>query len=206
MHSSSILQVAVFDLNQTVYRKSSKEEFYKYICYRKKNKLLDLFQMGLFTLMKEAKLMNKTDYKENFFNYLDKLPPALVEEYAKEFWSVEFPKYFHQPLLERIRHLQDTGVKIIFVTGTLDVYVKPLFETILIPDYWIATRTQYIENSYKVIGRACKDEEKINRLNQLLHPQAYEIKESYSDKKEDILMVAQQPFLLKYGEIIPLSS
>lgn len=204
MHSSTILQVAVFDLNQTVYRKSSKEEFYKYICYRKKNKLLDLFQMGLFTLMKEMKVMNKTDYKENFFNYLDNLPPQLVEEYATEFWSVEWPKYFHPALLKRIRQLQDSEIKIVFVTGTLDVYVKPLFEKFLVPDYWIATRTQYIDNSYKVIGRACKDEEKINRLNQLIHPQPYEIKESYSDKKEDILMVAQQPFLLKYGEIIPI--
>ena len=202
MSERSPEKIAVFDLNQTVYLKSSKEEFYRFICYKNNYKLLDLFQMGVYTFLRQLKLFSKTEFKENFFNYLDHLPPEMVEEYAREYWSVEYPKYFHPELLNRIAQLREQGVKIIFITGTLDVYVKPLFEHFLIPDNWIATRTQYINGSYKIIGKACKDDEKINRLNQLMSPQSYEMVEAYSDKNEDILKVAKNAFLVQKGHIL----
>lgn len=204
MPPSQTIKVALFDLNQTVYNKSSKDEFYKYICYKRNYKLLDLLQMGWYTLKKELNIINKTEFKENFFQYLDKLPPAQVEEYAAEYWSIEWPKHFNPALLKHISSLQQSGVKIIFITGALDLYVKPLFEHYLVPDYWIATRTQYSRQSYAIIGKACKNEEKLKRLQQMLHPQLYEIVEAYSDSKENMLEAAQQAFLLKEGKIIPI--
>ncbi len=161
--------------------------------------------MGWHTLQKELNLATKTEHKENFFHYMDKLSPSTVDKFATEYWSVEWPQHFNQTLLQRIDQLRQSGNKIVFITGALDVYVKPLFETFLIPDYWIATRTQYIGNSYKVIGKACKDDEKLQRLNQILHPRPYEITEAYSDQKEDILKAAQKAFLIKHGEAIPVT-
>lgn len=205
MTKKAIIQVAVFDLNKTLYLKSSKEEFFKYICFRNNYKLRDIFRMVFFAGMKELSLLNKTEFKENFFRYLNYLPPGKVAEYAREFWSVEYPKYFHPELLNRIKHLRQKGVKVVFITGGLDVYVGPLFEHFLVPDLWLATRTQYRNGSYDIIGKACKDEEKVRRLQQAFYPQPFEIRESYSDKKEAILKPALQPWLLKDGEIWPVS-
>lgn len=197
------IEVAVFDLNKTVYHKSSKEEFFKFVCYRRNYKLLDIFQMGLFSSIRELNLFTKTEFKENFFSYLDHLPPERVDEYAREYWSIEWPKYFHAELLDRIALLRKKGIKIYFITGGLDVYVKPLFENFLIPDAWIATRTQYSSGSYHIMGKACKDEEKIRRLEQVLYPSPFRVVESYSDKKEPVLEIAEQAFLLHNKEIIP---
>lgn len=205
MADKSIPKVAVFDLNKTVYLKSSKEEFFKYICFRNNYKLKDIFRMAFFVGMKELNLINVTDYKENFFSYLNHIPPARVAEYAEEFWSVEFPKYFHPELCNRISHLRQEGVKIVFITGALDIYVKPLFDFFLKPDLWLATRTQYRSGTYDIIGKACKGEEKISRLKLALYPEPFEITESYSDKKEAILKPATHPWLVKNGEILPVT-
>lgn len=191
------LKIAVFDLNETVYHKSSKDEFFRFIAYRKPGKLLNVLQLGLYALLKEGKLVNKTTYKENFFHYLDGLEPALVERYAKEYWSLEWPTHFHPALLKRITDLRKAGTQVYFITGALDIYVKPLFEHFLQVDAWIATRTQYIQGRYRIIGKACKDEEKIRRLEQLVNPREYEITEAYSDKEEAILKEARKAFLIK---------
>lgn len=204
MAEKTTTRVAVFDLNQTVYLKSSKEEFFKYICFRNNYKLGDIFRMVFFTGMKELSLLNKTEFKENFFRYLNDIPPEKAAEYAFEFWSLEYPKYFHPVLLDRIEHLRREGIKIVFITGGLDVYVQPLFDHFIKPDLWLATRTQYRSGSYDIIGKACKDEEKFRRLKQALYPASFEITESYSDKKEAILEPAINPWLLKNGEILPV--
>lgn len=204
MENTSPVKIAVFDLNKTAYNKSSKDEFFRFIAYKKPLKLLNVFQLGIYTLVKELKLINKTTFKENFFHYLDGLEPALVDRYAKEFWSIEWPNHFHPVLLEKIARLREEGTLVYFISGGLDVYVKPLFEHYLQVDAWITTRTQYIRGRYRIIGKACKEEEKIRRLEQLVKPAEYEITEAYSDNKEAILKVARQAFLLKEGEIVPL--
>ena len=206
MAANDLLKIAVFDLNQTVYNKSSKEVFFKFILHKRKAKAFHLFGIGLYTLAKELDLINKTTFKENFFHYLDGIPPRTLEAYACEYWQGEWPQHFNQELLQRMESLRSQGIGIYLVTGTLDCYVKPLFEQFLQPDAWLATRTQYINGRYKVIGRACKDEEKIRRLNQLIHPRPYTLVEAWSDKKEAILQIAQQAFFVREGSIRPLNS
>lgn len=206
MENTDKVKIAVFDLNQTVYHKSSKDDFFKFLITKKPKKLLNIFQMGLYTLFKEHKLINKTVFKENFFHYLDSLEPAKVYEYASEYWSAQWPEQFHDTLLEKIAALRQEGIQIYFITGALDVYVAPLFDLYLKPDAWLATRTHYQHGRYKIIGKACKDEEKIRRLQQYMQPKNYVIGEAYSDKEEAILKKASRAFLIKDKEIIALPS
>lgn len=201
MKSNDPLKIAVFDLNQTVYHKSSKDEFFRFVAYKKPHKLLNVYHLGLYSLIKELNLINKTEFKENFFHYLDGLEPALVERYAAEYWSIEWSNHFHPALLERIAQLREAGIQVYFITGALDVYAKPLFEHYLQVDGWIGTRSQYIKGRYRIIGKACKEEEKIRRLQQVVSPREFEITEAYSDKKEAILQVARQAFLVKDQKI-----
>lgn len=202
--TSEILKLAVFDLNQTVYHKSSKEEFFKFVCYRRNYKLLSLLEIGLLKLMGKLRLMNQTQFKENFFSYLDGLPPEKVAEYASEFWKIEYPKYFNQELLERIRQLRKEGVTIVFMTGGIHVYVAPLFDQVPLADVWMATEVCYEDGSYKVVGKALKDKEKTRRLKSYFADQPFQVVEAYSDEEEDVLYLADKAFILDDGKIIPL--
>ena len=199
------LKIAVFDINGTLYTKKSKEEFFRFICFRNSYKLVDIYHLLLFKLLGALRLVNQTQFKENFFNYLDRLPPEQVRQYATEYWSIEYPNYFNQELLKRVDELREEGVKIFCISGGLDVYMEPLYELFPV-DAHISTRVQYKNDTYKIVGEACKDEVKIRRLEEYLDGQPYEIMEAYSDDEEPILKKAKQAYVVKKdGEITSLT-
>ena len=199
------LKIAVFDINGTLYTKKSKEEFFRFICFRNSYKLVDIYHLLLFKLLGALRLVNQTQFKENFFNYLDNLPPEQVRQYAAEYWSIEYPHYFNQELLKRVDELRKEGVKIFCISGGLDVYMEPLYELFPV-DAHLSTRVQYKKDTYKIVGEACKDEVKIRRLEEHLDGQPYEIVEAYSDDEEAILDKAKQAYVVKKdGEITSLN-
>lgn len=197
------VKVAVFDLNQTVYRKSSKEGFFKFICYKKNLRLIYVFQLALFGALSELKLISKTVFKENFFHYLNGIPPKQVYQYALQFWGIEWDEHFNKPLLQRIEELRQQGVKIFFITGTYDVYVAPLFEHFLPVDQWMATETSYEGGTYKIQGKALKDEEKLRKLDEHFGSTPYRLVETYSDQKEVLFEKAEKAFIMKKGKAVP---
>ena len=196
------IKVLAFDLNQTFYNKSSKDEFFKFVSAKKPKQALYYFQMLYYKLLHELHQVRQTEFKENFFNYLDTLPPDKVEEYAREFWEQEYPENFNQKLIDRFEEARKEGLQLFCATGGLELYVKPLFELFKI-DGLAGTQVKYEDNTYKVIGKACKDEEKICRLDKHYEATGYTIVEAYSDSKENILDEAEKAFLVKDGEIKP---
>ena len=199
------LKIAVFDINGTLYTKKSKEEFFRFICFRNSYKLVDVYHLLLFKLLGALRLVNQTQFKENFFNYLDDLPPEQVQQYAAEYWSIEYPRYFNEKLLKRVDELRQEGVKIFCISGGLDVYMEPLYELFPV-DAHLSTRVRYKNDTYKIVGEACKDEVKIRRLEEYLDGQPYEIMEAYSDDEEPILKKAKQAYVVKKdGEITSLT-
>jgi HAD superfamily phosphoserine phosphatase-like hydrolase len=195
-------EVVVFDLNKTFYKKSSKDEFYKFICARKPHKVVVYFQMAYYKVLLKLHQINKTEFKENFFNYLDNLPPTEVEAYAEEFWRQEFPDNFNQELKEHFDKLRKKGTKVYCATGGLELYVKPLFNLYKI-DGLVGTRVKYENNTYLVEGKACKDDEKIKRIEKDFGGKPFRIVEAYSDSKETILEKAEKAYLVDDGEIKP---
>ncbi len=198
------VKVAVFDLNGTLYHKKSKDEFYKFIVAKKPFKLGDIFQMAYFQLLNKLNRINQTEFKENFFSYLDNIPPKQVEAYAQEFWEREFPQHFNKKLLKHLDELKEKGVQIYCLTGGLELYVKPLFKLYKI-DGMMGTQVEYKNNTYKVEGKACKDEEKLKRLDKHFKGKPYRIVEAYSDSKEAILKKADKSWLVKKGEMVPFT-
>lgn len=200
MPSEQVVKVAVFDINGTLYNKKSKEEFFRFICYRNSYKLLNIYQIIIFNFLAKINAINQTQFKENFFGYLDNLPPDVVDQYAREYWSVEYPRYFNQELLEHVESLRQQGVKIFCISGGLDVYMNPLYEMFPV-DAHMSTCVEYNGKRYKVIGEACKGTEKIRRLDEYFQGKPYRVVEAYSDSKEAILDIADRAFLLKKGKI-----
>lgn len=200
--SEGEIKVAVFDLNGTFYKKSSKDEFYRFILTKSPKRIGYYFQMLYYKALKELHQIRKTEFKENFFNYLDDILPDQVEAYAKEFWEEEYPANFNKELKSRFDKLKQEGTHIYCATGGLELYVKPLFDMYPI-DGFAGTRVHYENGTYKVIGRACKDEEKLDRIKAHFDGKPYRIVEAYSDSKEAILDKAEKAFLIKDDKIIP---
>lgn len=196
------VRVVVFDLNGTFYNDSSKDEFFKFICTKQPKRLRFIFQMAFFKVLKKLHQINKTEFKENFFNYLDHLTPDQVERYAEEFWAKEYPENFNKELLAHFNQRRKEGYKIFCATGGLELYVKPLFNLFKV-DGLAGTKVIYDGNTYKVVGKACKNAEKLKRLDKLLSGKTYRIVEAYSDSKEEMLSQAEKAFLIDNGNITP---
>lgn len=196
------IKIAVFDLNKTFYNKSSKDEFFKFVSAKKPHKLAYYFQILYYKLLLKMHQIRQTEFKENFFNYLDNIPPVQVAAYAKEFWEQEYPDNFNMEIKRRLDKLKKEGVQVFCATGGLEVYVAPLFEMYPI-DGFFGTKANYVDNTYLVDGRACKAEEKIARLNEHFNGRPYRIIEAYSDSKEEILDEADKAYLVKDDKIEP---
>lgn len=195
------VKVVVFDLNGTFYNKSSKEEFYKFILSKRPGRIKYIWEMTYYYVLLKLHRIKQTEFKENFFNYLDDFSPAEVQGYAREFWKQEFSGNFNKELLERFKALRnDTEVLVFCATGGLEIYVKPLFDIFEI-DGFAGTQVRYVDKTYLVEGRACKGGEKITRLERFLKGRPYRIIEAYSDSKEEILEKAEHAYLIKNGSI-----
>lgn len=202
MKQDGEVKVVIFDLNGTFYNKSSKEEFYKFILKKRPNRLKYVFEMSYYYVKMKLNKIQQTEFKENFFNYLDGLPPAKVEEYAREFWAQEFPEEFNKELKKIFDDLKKSETLLFCATGGFELYVKPLFDLYEI-DGLVGTQVEYDGKTYKVIGEACKEEEKIKRIRKLLNGKPFRIVEAYSDSKEVILDKAEKAFLIKDKKILP---
>ncbi|MER2996276.1 HAD family hydrolase [Pontibacter populi] len=201
-NSAHEIKIAVFDLNKTFYNKSSKDEFFKFVSAKKPHKVAYYFQMLYYKMLLKMHQIRQTEFKENFFNYLDNLPPDKVDAYAREFWQQEYPDNFNQEIKARLDRLKKEGVQIFCATGGLEVYVKPLFKLYPI-DGIFGTKANYTDGTYLVDGKACKAEEKIARIDEYFKNQKYKIVEAYSDDKEEILDEAEKAWLVKDGELKP---
>lgn len=198
------VKVIVFDLNGTFYNKSSKDEFYKFLLAKQPARLKFVFEMAYYKLRHKLHQMRQTEFKENFFNYLDALPPEQVEEYAREFWQREFPQNFNKELMQHFKQRKAEGIKLFCATGGLELYVKPLWQLFPI-DGFAGTVVSYQSKTYKVIGKACKDQEKLNRMEKHFGAASFHITEAYSDSKEPILERADKAYLVKHEKLIPYS-
>ncbi|WP_439883260.1 HAD family hydrolase [Pontibacter sp. MBLB2868] len=200
--NGDIIKVVVFDLNLTFYKKSSKEEFFKFLLTKEPSRIHYIFQMMYFKLLKKVNWIRKTEFKENFFNYLDHLRPDQVNAYATEYWKQEYPDNFNLELKQRFDKLKEEGAQLYCATGGLELYVKPLFDLYPINGF-AGTVVKYEDGTYKVVGKACKDEEKLQRIAAYFKGKPYKIIEAYSDSKEAILDKADKAYLIKDNKITP---
>lgn len=204
MAENSKIKVVVFDLNKTFYLKSSKEEFYKFLCTKRPRRFRFFFEMVFFTVLEKLHLIRQTEFKENFFNYLNNLPPEKVTEFAIEFWQREYPQNFNPEIKQILEKARAEGKELFCATGALEVYVKPLFD--LFPIAGIAgTKTNYSGETYKIAGKACKGEEKVKRVEAHYQNRKFMIAEAYSDREEELFEYTERPFLVKKGKIVPFN-
>ncbi|MUP45063.1 haloacid dehalogenase-like hydrolase [Gramella sp. BOM4] len=195
-------RILVYDLNKTLYRKSSKNEFFKFLCSRRPKICFSIFGMLYSGLVYSLDLKNKTWFKDRFYRYLNGLKPKEVQKLAKQYWKREFPEQFRTEFLDEIKSSVQNGIEVYVVTGAYEIYVKYL-ETIL-PVNVIGTRAEYRDGKYHIIGKACNDEEKVRRLEEHIR-QDFVILKSYSDDDEAILYEAEEGYFLQGDSLIQVN-
>jgi phosphoserine phosphatase len=197
----SVETIAVFDLNQTLYSKPSKDEFFKFVCFKKPHTLWNSLQIAWWYFLKNRGLIGETRFKENFFNYLDGIHPDKVAEYARDFWRMEFPKHFNADVLAEVERLKREGIKCCICSGAMAVYMNPLKE-FLPMDRYISTKTVYKGGTYKIVGESCDDTYKLVLIREV-YGDDVRILEAYSDQAEPMLDAAEKPFMVENGKIRP---
>ena len=196
-------RVAVFDLNQTLYIPSSKESFYHFLLSKQRSSKIYLVYLRLIKFLGKLRLLSITTFKEDFYRYLDDIPPDELHTLASQFWQQEFPNQFRSDLIKRIRALQDEGVEVLIITGSLDVYTRAVAQVLPIETV-ISTRSIYIDGKYDIQGIACKGSEKIRRLEEHLGYEPYTVVEAYSDEREAILKIAECGYLIQEGVLVQI--
>ena len=194
-------EIIIYDLNNTLYLKSSKSEFYKFILKRKSWRIIFAPQLLFVYLLKNIGLMRLNTYKENFFGYLNHLTPVEVKAFAQDFWKREFDEKFNQQMLRDIKKYRKQGIKVYIITGALELYTEVLLNFIKM-DGLLGTRSTYKNNKHKVIGKACKKEEKIRRLDEAMGNQPYILLRAFSDADEPILYEAREGYYVKDGQLL----
>lgn len=196
-------KLLVYDLNKTLYRKSSKNEFFRFLVKKKSSKAWHIFKMLYAGSFYSLGLSNKTWFKQRFYSYLNGLNPSKVEAYSREYWNGEFPHNFRQSFLDEIIQANSQGNNVFVITGAYEVYTKYLEE--IIPVKVIGTKTVYKNGKYLIEGKACNDEEKVERLKREA-PKDYKVLRSYSDDDEAILYIAEKGFYVVNNELIQVQN
>lgn len=193
-------KLIIFDFDETIYKKDSLVQFCIYI-YRVYpiRSIYIIFQI-FFTVLHFCKLISTKRYKELFLGFLYNIPPADVENLAKKFWLNEYPKNFNLDLL----NIPSDGFRFICISASPEIYLKPILE--ILSFELIATRTSYNNGSYKIEGENCKGIEKVNRLNEYLTNENFEIDSTYSDSMSDLPLfkLSSNAFLIKKNKPILL--
>lgn len=186
-------RLLVYDLNKTLYKKSSKNEFFKFLIKKRPSAGLYIFKMLYAGMLYSLGLKDKTWFKQKFYSYLNGFKPSELKELSREYWDREFPNNFRGDILQELRKGTRKGMEVYVITGAYDIYTKYLED--LLPVNLIATRTHYKNGRYIIEGKACNDEEKVRRLREEVKTE-FIVHRAYSDDDEEILYLAEEGYYL----------
>lgn len=146
--------------------------------------------------LKGIGLAGNTLFKQQFYAYLNNIPPSRLEKYAREFWEREFPMKFRRKMLADIDKYTHQDIQVYIITGAFEIYTKFLEKKL--PVKLLGTRSKYSQGKYIIQGQACNNGEKIKRLQEDVESE-YVILKAYSDDDEEILYHAQKGYILEKG-------
>ena len=136
-----------------------------------------------------------------------------MDTFARDFFRDVQQKFFFEDAAPELFQLREQGVKIVVVSASSDSYMKVLPEFLPV-DAVICTTCEIIDGRYTgKIGKNCKGEEKVRRINAWLEAQGLSIdmekSSGYGDSPSDapMLLLTAAPTLVnpkrKLVEAIP---
>lgn len=174
--------IDIYDFDKTVFPKDSTTEFWKF-CMKKNPKLLRFVPHELWTVIVYfVKGKDLTYLKGEFLCFIKGID---VEAYANEFWEKHISEINEWFLPENREN------PAVVISASPEFLLKSACEKLKV-EKLIATKTN---SDGKIIGKNCKGEEKVKRLNKEMSD--YTVKKTFTDSlKNDkwILNLAEEKY------------
>ncbi|MBQ8784261.1 MAG: HAD-IB family phosphatase [Clostridia bacterium] len=183
----------LYDFDKTVYPVDSATEFWMF-CLKRHPKLILHLPHQIFAIIKFAfKKIDLTKFKGEFFCFLKSVDG---EQEAELFWDKNAHKIFSwfKP--------KENDVKTVVCSASPEFEISPILKRL---GAEVIIGTDMNPKTGEIRGKNCKGAEKVERIKK--EAGGYVFRNAYTDNpKSDapLLSLAENKFLIKDGEIIPL--
>ncbi|WP_041139626.1 HAD family hydrolase [Beduini massiliensis] len=181
-------KIAFFDFDDTLLPQDSMKRLIYFCLKRHPWSFIYLFKLAFLGLLYGIKVISFIPLKQAILFPLNHLSEKELELFYQE---CLIPHYYTN-VVEELKQKKSEGYLIYLVSASPEVYLK---YTDLPVDMVIGTKTLTKEgkNTSKVIGKNCKGEEKVRRIQEILKKQNIEIdydhSYGYSDSLTDMPML-----------------
>ncbi len=177
-----------FDFDDTLIHGSSGTMLIRY--YLKKHPLgvIYLIPMAIVCILYVLKLASFNQAKSATLFPLNRMSEKEVQAFFEE----EVEKHYYPHVIEELKKKKEEGYVIYICSASVEAYLRYCRLPV---DAILGTKTVIKNNHYtgKMIGKNCKNEEKINRIMEVIKNHNLEIDYdqsfAYSDSKHDIPML-----------------
>ena len=172
-------KVILLDIDKTIIDTDSMQLFVKYSVKKDKKNILRLLPILASTILFQLRLMPIEKTKSIVYKAIN----DFTDEDIRDFFNNEVMKHQNKLLFDIIEEKKAAGYLIIMISASIESYFKFFEEEYA--DKVIATKY-----SKKVIGKNCKSQEKVIRLNREFPIEIdYDNSYAYSDSLTDLPML-----------------
>lgn len=174
-------KLVIYDFDKTIYNGETNIDFTKYVFKNYKKYRFKIIKSSIISLFF---ITNLKKSKEIFFSYLNNEKIDEIKKIRDKFWESKQDKIYKYFFDEIIKNkLQSDEIILISASPTflLEKIAKDLgFNKVIATDFKITDKF-----NAKIIGKNCKKEVKVDKLNEYLNNVKYEVISFYSDSISD---------------------
>lgn len=193
---------AFFDFDDTLAKGDSIFPFLLYCIKRGLAPKTQLFKAAAGFLRWKIQPSSGRAVKEMTLSFIKGRTVEEMDAIARDFFRDVQQKFFFEEAAPELFRLREQGAKIVVVSASSDLYMKVLPEFLPV-DAVISTVCETLDGRYSgKIGKNCKGEEKVRRINAWLQAQGLSIDKAksagYGDSPSDapMLLLTSKPTLV----------
>ena len=196
-------KLAIFDVDFTITKKETLLEFYKFMVKNNAKYIIYLPKILFGGILYGLKIMDAEKAKVIFISFINGIKEKDMDELVKNFYKEKLSSIIYEEAYNTIRERKKEGCLIYLISASPEFYLKEFYNLKEI-DKILGTKVVLEDGVYKrkFIGRNCKGEEKVIRLNQVLKEENIQVdfKNSYvySDSLSDLPLfnMVGNPYLI----------
>lgn len=177
---------AFFDFDDTLIHGDSINYLLKYYLKKHPLSIFKLFKMVFYGMLYYLKIIKINKAKNAMLFPLNKMS----DQELKEFYDNCIIDKYYPNVVAELREKHDQGYIVYIVSASVEQYLKYCDLPV---DKIIGTKLTLDNTSFKMIGNNCKNEEKVERIKEVLKQDNLEIdydnSYAYSDSTHDIPML-----------------
>lgn len=179
-------KVAIFDIDKTLIRIDSMFYFLWFGIKKRPLSFFNLFKVVLYTLLYKLKIIELEKAKEPYFYAVN----YMTNDDLERFFEFYLKPNIYAAALDELKSRKKDGYLVLLVTASPFAYMK-YFKSIPYVDEVLGSELLVEEGKYtnKIVGKNCKGEEKVRRIQLYLQNNGYSVdydnSVAYSDSLTD---------------------